>query len=404
MTCPDYPNAVAGLYDATNEYAAEGTGAHSISDDCLALGLDADVFIGSKLKVNETNDEGEVLQSWTFEWTEDDAEQLQYGLDEIRAFEGKFFGEHTVDLSEVVGVPGQFGTLDRGVVGKDLIVVGDLKWGRGIPVSPVRNKQLMIYGLGFWRNVARHLTDATEFLFIIDQPRCHGGGGYWRCTLDELLAFQDEVREAAARTEQANPPRVASEKGCYWCARRQQSPTEPGAVSGCKAYDEFALDLLGSKFDDIDEANLLGSELLPPDMLRLSAERRSFVVRHKGTIEKWLDHLHAKVIQDGLNGDPTPGLKVVDGRRGRKNWVDEDQASAWLEPHLGENKFNIKLKSPAQAIKILPVEDRKALIDSGLFQQGDPKPVLVDEHDDRPAKATVDDKFAMIETTEEGLL
>src|SRR5690606_18838752 len=86
MTCADYPNAVEGLYDPGSEFAAEGTAAHSISDDCLALGLDAYDFIGSKLTVTEKGEDGEILQSWTFEWTEEDAHDLQPGLDEIRAF------------------------------------------------------------------------------------------------------------------------------------------------------------------------------------------------------------------------------------------------------------------------------------------------------------------------------
>lgn len=396
MTCAGYPAAVEGLYDPGSEFAAEGTAAHSISDDCLALGLDAYDFVGSKLTVTEKDHDGTVLQSWTFEWTDEDAHHLQEGLDEIRAFEGKFYGEHRVDLSEVYDTEGQFGTLDRAVIGKDLIVVGDLKWGRGVPVSPVRNKQLMIYALGFWRNVARHQTDATDFLIIIDQPRCAGGGGHWRCTLDDLLEFEKEVRAAALRTLDPAAPRTASEKGCYWCARRKQPPTEPGAVSGCKTYDDFVLDLVGSSFDAIDDANLMGAEFQPPRYDRLSAERRSWVVRHKGAIEKWLENLHAQTIQSALNGEPTPGLKAVDGRRGRKKWVDEEKATEYLDPLLGEKKFTIKLSSPAQALKMLPAAEKKALSDSGLFIEGEAKPVLVDEADDRPARATVDDKFGCL--------
>lgn len=389
MTCADYPNAIDGLDDPTSEFAAEGTAAHAISDDCLALGFDAYDFIGSALTVEERGGG----QSFTFTWTDEDADLLQQGIDEVREFGGKFYGEHRVDLSPVMGVDNQFGTLDRGIIRDDVIVINDLKWGRGIPVSPVRNKQLMIYGLGFWHNIARHETNAEEFLFVIDQPRCPGGGGRWRCTLDDLLAFQDEVRAAAARTLDPAAGRTASEKGCYWCARRKQPPSEPGAVSGCKTYDEFALDLIGSRFDTIDDAVLLGDGFEPPRFDILSAERRCWIVRHKGAIEKWLDNLHAGVIQDGLDGNPTPGLKVVDGRRGRKKWDDETKAADWLDPHLGADKFNLKLKSPSQALKSLPVAERKALIDSQLFSEGEPKPVLADEADDRPARQTVDDKF-----------
>lgn len=394
MTCAGYPNAVEGLHDPGSEFAAEGTAAHSVADDCLSLGLDARDFIGSKLTVTEKNREtGEIEQSWTFEWTEDDAEDLQYGIDEIRALGGEFFGEQRVDLSEVYGVEGQFGTLDRGVILPDEIVIDDLKWGRGIPVSPVRNKQLMIYGLGFWHNIAKHRSNAKRMRFIIDQPRCPGGGGHWSCSIEELLAFQEEVRIAARATLDPNAPRKASEKGCYWCARRKQPPTEHGAVSGCKTYDDYMIDAIGSRFDDIDEAIASGSPIVLPRTSLLSAERRSFIVRHKGSIEKWLEALHAAVIQDGLNGEVIPGLKVVDGRRGRKAWVDEKKADKWLAERLGDKRFTFKLKSPSQAITALKGEARKEILDSGLFTEGGPKPVLVDEADERPKKATVDDKF-----------
>jgi hypothetical protein len=393
MTCPGYPNAVAGLHDPGSEFAAEGTAAHSIADDCLTLGLDAHDFIGSKLTVTEKGSDGQIAQSWTFEWTEDDAEDLQYGIDEVRALGGEFFGEHRVDLSEVYGVEGQFGTLDRGIITPDEIIINDLKWGKGIPVSPVKNKQLMIYGLGFWHNVAKHRSNATRMRFIIDQPRCPGGGGHWSCSIDELLAFQEEVRAAARATLDPNAPRKASEKGCYWCARRKQSPTEPGAVSGCKTYDDYMLDAIGSRFDDLDEAIGSDSEIVLPQYSQLSAERRSYIVRHKGSIEKWLEAIHAAVIRDGLNGESIPGLKVVDGRRGRKAWVDEDKADTWLAERLGNDRFTFKLNSPSQALKALKGDARKELLDSGLFREGVPKPVLVDEADERPRKATVDEKF-----------
>lgn len=397
MTCPGYPNAVEGLDDLGSEFAAEGTAAHLISDDCLTLGLDAHDFIGSKLRIDERDRAtGEIKQSWTFEWTEDDAEDLQPGIDEIRALGGEFFGEHRVDLSAVYGVEGQFGTLDRGVILPEEIVIGDLKWGRGIPVSPVKNKQLMIYGLGFWHNVARHRSDAKRMRFIIDQPRCAGGGGQWSCSIDELLAFQEEVRAAARATLAPNAPRVASEKGCYWCARRRQPPSEPGAVSGCKTYDEYILDAIGSRFEALDDAMVSGTTLALPCYDQLSAERRSYIVRHKGVIEKWLEGLHAAVIEDGLNGREIPGLKVVDGRRGRKAWVDEAKADRWLAERLGEKRFTFKLKSPSQALKDLRGDDRKELLDSGLFREGVPKPVLVDEADERPKRATVDEKFDVV--------
>jgi hypothetical protein len=236
MNCAGSINAQEGLPDETSEFAAEGTRAHDISDLCLTLGLDPYDFIGDTAEV----------EGFKFEWTEEDADYLALGIDQVRAFGGQFFGEHRVDLSPWLG-PDQFGTLDRAIILPDgLMVIIDLKFGRGIPVSPIENKQLMLYALGFWYAHCRetHADPDTRILIIIDQPRCSGGGGEWYTTLAELLAFGEEARAAAERTRDPNAPRTAGDH-CLWCLRRQ-------APGGCANFDEFAVDAARQQFDDID--------------------------------------------------------------------------------------------------------------------------------------------------------
>lgn len=374
MTCADYPNAVEGLPNESSEFAAEGTAAHAISDTALGLGLDAYDFVGHRTKVEQ----------WTFEWTVNDADYLQPGIDEIRSYDGQFFGEHKVDLSHWLGAD-QFGTLDRGVVGKDLIVVGDLKWGRGVPVQAVGNRQIRLYALGFWYNVARHLTKATEFLFIIDQPRCTSGGGRWRQSLEQLQAFGEEAVRAAEATQLPNPPRVASEKGCMWCARRD-------APGGCATHQEFLLDLIGMKFDDLDSP-------APPAIMEtlLTPERRSRLLDHRSMLEKWLESLHVQAIDDALAGRPVPGKKLVEGRRPPRKWQDNDKIEASIEAVLGDDAWTRNLKSPTQVEKVIGKEefaDRFGM----LVNYGTPKPVLVSEDDDRPAITPMADKFDEVDT------
>jgi hypothetical protein len=149
-TCLDYVFANEGLPDEDSEPAAEGTVAHGFSDACFSFGVDPYDFVGTTTE----------YKGFSFEWTEDDADLLYPGIERIRALPGTFYGEHRVSLLKWLG-PDQFGTLDRGVVSDDLITISDLKWGRGVPVSPIRNKQLMLYALGFWWNVARHVSKAT---------------------------------------------------------------------------------------------------------------------------------------------------------------------------------------------------------------------------------------------------
>jgi hypothetical protein len=236
MVCHGAPNAEDGLPNDSSEFAAEGTAAHEVSDLCLSLGFEPYEFVGQTYQID----------GFTIDFDDDMADALQPGIDWTREQPGTFYGECKVDLSEWLG-EGQFGTSDRFIVAPDMLTVADLKFGRGVPVSPVDNKQAMLYALGAWRRFASHITDpAFPVRIVIDQPRCTGGGGEWMTTLGRLLEFGEEARAAARLTLDPNAPRVASAKGCMWCRRR----TAPG---GCYAFDEHNLDLLGQKFEDLDD-------------------------------------------------------------------------------------------------------------------------------------------------------
>lgn len=381
MVCLGYLNAIEGLPNITNEAAAEGTAAHSISDLCLTTGMDAIDFVGMKTHVT-CEETGNVF---SFEWNEYDAELLQEGIDEIRALEGKFFGEYRVDLSKWLG-PDQFGTLDRGIVTDDLVIINDLKWGRGIPVSPVQNKQLMLYAAGFWWNVARHISKATRIKIIIDQPRHAGGGGEWELSLEDLLKFADEAGEASRRTDAPDAPRVASEKGCMFCPRRQ-------APGGCETHDDYVIDILGLQFDDVDID--IENDTPPAFERNVTPERRSYLVRHTPIITKWLDDLKADCLSRALAGEETPGLKPVPGRYPPRKWNDDEKAELTFVPLIGGKMFNKKMKSPAQVEK--EIGKTAFAAHSKLVNKGEPKMQLVSDADARPAQLPVSEKFDEVE-------
>lgn len=383
MTCAGSVEANDGLPDDTSEFAAEGTVAHLISDRCMEEGSDAYDFIGQQFEAD----------GFTFVWDDESAELLQPGIDWLREQPGDFFGEHKVDLSHWLG-PDQFGTLDRGLIfcdpatGEWWIVINDLKWGRGVPVQAVRNKQLMLYALGFWWNVARRrIPDGAKvnFRIVIDQPRCAGGGGEWLTTLDELLAFGEEARAAAAHALTPGAPRTASADGCLWCRRRKFAATEPGALSGCKTYDEFMLEFFAMSFDDLDSA----TEIRMPD--DIGVDRRGQILLHRGVIEKWLETLHAQTIADALRGDPTGPVKAVEGRKSPDKFNDPTAAMNMVLALHGDHLTTRKVKTPTQIGKEVP---REELWWFDLFvKRGERKPTLVPVEDARPALTTYVDQF-----------
>lgn len=373
--CSDYPNANEGLPDDDEEYSAEGTAAHEISDSCLKLGFDAHDFIGTTIKVSK----------YSFTWTEDDAEMLQIGLDWVRSRGGHQFYECRIDASRWLG-PGQFGTFDRGVVLPDLIIINDLKWGR-FPVSPVENRQAMIYALSFWDQVARHLTDATEFLIVIDQPRAAGGGGHWRVSLDELLAFGEWIKERAEATRGPNTTRVASLKGCHWCRRRKQRPNQAGALTGCMTYDAFNLATIGAEFDDLDDPK---KAYVMPDPKLLTAERRAYIFLHMPMVKTWLDLIEDSLSADAEAGLPVGPLKVVDGRKQPDKWRDAIRAEDAVVSVLGDRGFKKKLITPTQTSKLVTSEAFAEHIAPHVIV-GTRPPELVPEADARPPRISADD-------------
>lgn len=367
-TCADYINANKGLPEDPSEPAAEGTAAHAISDYCLNFGFDAYDCIGWSTRILE----------WEFIWDDDDADLLQPGLERVREMPGTFFSERRVDISTWT-IPGQFGTLDRGIITADVICIDDLKWGRGIPVSPVKNKQLMLYALGFWNDVARHHTDATDFLLRIDQPRCSGGGGEWRTTLAELQEFGAWIKTRAVLT-QGKAPRTASAKGCLWCKRRN-------APGGCETYDEYNLALFGAKFEDLDDPAV---ELTVPR--KLTPERRSYVIRHAKMLDQWLEHLQEEALADALAGLPVWDLKAVEGRKSPDKWIDKAAAEEAVVPILADRSFTKKLITPTQAGKLISPEIYEAKVLPQIVR-GSKKPTLVPLEDAREAIKSHESKF-----------
>lgn len=387
-TCSDYVNANRGLPDTTTEPAAEGTAAHGISDICLTTGLDADDLLGIVTEV----------AGFTFAWEEDDAMLLQHGIDKLRAAVGRgaFWGEHRVDISTWT-LPGQFGTLDRAYIIYDAendewwIVVEDLKWGRGVAVSPVENKQIMLYALGFWAAIGRHQIPpgvVPRFRLIIDQPRHAGGGGVWETTLDDLLAFGEWIRERARLTAEPNPTRTASLKGCMWCRRRRVWPQ--GNFGGCDTYDTFMLGLLGWTWADVDIALMMGTDMtLPTEM---TPERASFLLLHKDMIERWLKELAERMLSAGLAGEETGEVKPVEGNKSADAWQSQGTGKTKLYPVrplierlLGDRGFTKMLKSPKQVLSLLTDDEDATKEVAQHIRMGTRKPTLVPLADARPA-------------------
>lgn len=408
IRCPGSVRATDGLPRRSSIYAAAGTVLHDIAADCLEFGFEPEHFFGRKMSADG------------FDFViglgdqELDPTCMIPALDWLREQPGIIFIEHRVSLEPYM--PGQFGTLDIGIYdpATGLVTIFDWKFGEGELVVTKHNEQLQAYGVGFIVNVLSPLGHKpTKVRIIIEQPRARGGARYyepWELRVEELLAFGFVMETAYTEAHRRDADIIAGEKQCRWCALTPQN-----GGPGCAANEEYLLDIVGQKFDDIDDAIALEERPTLKSSSLLTPKRRAFIVKNAKMFTRWLAAVHEESLAAARGGATDPGLKLVAGDKGDRKWVepppaedvevDEDDllgaptVEELLIQALADEAFNKKLKSPAQAEKLLKPRRNNVgnavvwKLLGNLITQDEGKPVLVDESDDRPALKTVDEKF-----------
>lgn len=347
-------------------YADEGTAAHEVRQHALSLGLDAHDFVGMTVYVNGQG----------YAVTDDMAEFLQPGIDWIREHTSAPDVEIRVDLSP--WLPDQFGTMDAGWVNGVTLYASDLKYGMGEPVDPVKNRQQMLYALGYWHYKGRPAVE--KIVVCIDQPRA-GGLKFWDCSLKELLSFGDVVEDVWNAIQRGDTEFMPTDKGCRWCAAKEAVPSK--GYLGCDAYSRKQLDLFAGAFDDLD-----APEPAFADPLSLTPARRAYIVTHAKQATKWLASLHEASLEAALMGRPDPGMKVVIGQKGDRYFTDKSKAEAILVSALGDDAYK-----PRAIIGITDVEKH---LKPGTRKKGDPVAwaalqELIDQPAGKPVLASVDD-------------
>ena len=377
MRCPGSVQAEAPFADRAGVEAAEGTAFHWLMATCLRLGLDPEDFLDQSIQVGE----------FAFVIDHDMCRFGRPGLDWINGLMTADSGwelhvEVRVDISPWTR-PGEIGTSDVVLMHRANreMLVWDWKYGSGTPVYPGESWQLKAYALGAWRSLFadRAVQDPEKVTLHIEQPRYPGAGGSVEMSFHELFnaGMYAAGRARLALTDDA--PREPGETQCRFC---RAAPT-------CGAFAKWNLEMLGMDFDALDDG--------PPRIAsadEVTPERRSAILLARPLIEKWLDTLHASAYRDAELGHPVPGMKLVEGRRPPRRWIEakadevetvlvaELDSAAWTEP---------KLISPTTAQKLLRGQYQDAV--AHLVEQGNPKPVLVGVDDRRPAIQSAADEL-----------
>lgn len=263
--------------------------------------------------------------------------------------------EEKIDLTAYV--PEGFGTGDAIILADGTMEIIDLKYGKGVQVSAVENKQMMLYALG--------ALDMFGFMYAIDkvkmtiyQPRIDNVSE-WEITAQELLVWGEKELAPKAAIAFKGEGDFVPGKHCRFCRAKAQ----------CKA---------------LAEENLKAAEHEFADVALLADEELADILSKADSIKSWISAVEEYALQAALNGKKFPGFKLVEGRSVRK-YSDEGKVAETLIAN-GFPKENIyepaKLKTITNMEKLITKKAFNALLGDLIIKpQG--KPTLVPASDKR---------------------
>lgn len=315
--------------------AAEGTAAHEVLERCLKQ------YFVDKTFLNPYDMIG--LEVKGYEVNEEMADAVSLTIDIVRMEihkGGELLVETSVDvIPNVVG-----GTLDIAIIRPfQEIVVYDFKYGRGVIVAAMDNKQMLIYLLG----LAKQYGCPKAKIGII-QPRVQTGDqvSSWELPEGYLEGFEREMNRHVEMTRDPSALCIAGTH-CRWC----------DAKAVCPALRKD----LGTAMMPVTN-----KDLVFPDAKSLTMENIIKVLDYKERIEKWLDAVCAHAFEIALSGGDVPGYTLAP-KRANRQWKDEKEVMQKFAD-IGEQLLKIKVISPAQLEKLVP--DRKEEIE-GLTEKPD---------------------------------
>ena len=283
--------------------------------------------------------------------------------------EAQIFFEVRLDLSS--WIPDGFGTGDVVIVADGIAHLIDLKYGKGVAVSAINNRQLMVYGLGVYHHFDL-LYAFNRIRLTIYQPRTDS------ITTDEfvlhdLLDWAEQELKPKAALAYAGEGEFVTGPHCQFCRVAHQ----------CRALAEENQRLARLEFAFITDTETV--EILQ------AAER----------FRSWLKAVETNALSEAIRGKKWPGLKVVEGRSNR-SWVNTDKTIAVLRA-LGYSDDKIfhpaEIFSPAQVEKNIGKKQAKQLVGLSVKPRG--KPALVADTDKRPVFVSAQVDFADYAETED---
>ena len=379
--CPGRVRMSRGIPNRSSVAAAEGTAAHALAEFMLkafvaGIPLQAKDAIGETIDVNQKIDGHDGI----FTVDEEMAAGVQLYVDVVLKDLSEnpnalFLIEQRFHLDWLH--PALYGTNDA-CVGEHygLLRVYDLKYGRNHAVEVPYNVQLMYYGLG-----AAYGHDFNEIELVIVQPRAFHSAGpvrRWRTTTAELQEWgRDVLLPAALATEDPDAPLRADPDNCQYCRALSVCPEVVSRM--CEAFDDGFVEggCVPAK-PNTKELTLPDPRLMSGDMLGQSLDLIELLT-------PWAKAVKEAAKEVLLKSNPVEGWKLVAGKKGRRQWKSETDASETFAKAFGDDAFEPRVPlSPAKMEKLFANKKEAKLCLTPLVDQPAGAPVLAPEFDARP--------------------
>lgn len=363
--CPGSNALIAKLPTPPNtKYAAEGTVAHALCEDVLKNKVCFDARWDATAKIGEIYEEDD----YQFEVTEEMAEAANLYVNTILADAKRIECNlrKSVQLSgnnkeawkhwdiptqerinqRWVNIEQSFtlddvdsearGTNDASIyVPGETLIVYDFKYGKGVPVEAIENKQMLYYAIGA---AGDKLMDFKSIELVIIQPRAEHPQGpvrRWVTTPQYVNTFKQELAKRIKATRTSD--KTETGKWCRFCSAKMICPATRSKVNEIAKVD----------FQEPVKSNTLRTpDQLTPLELKTLLDNADLIENYIKDVKEYAFNL--------LNrGGTVEGYKLVKGGKAHRKWENEELAASMLELEFGEDEiYKTSLKSPAQIEKL----------------------------------------------------
>ena len=352
--------------DTTSTYAAEGTLAHSLGELQLQLALKSI----TKKKYNEELKKLKTDELFYEGMVDEVEEYVNYVLETYHEAVGKskdavIFLDERLDFSSYV--PEGFGTGDCIIIADGEMEIIDLKFGKGVEVSPINNPQLKLYALGAYEKYG-FIYGIEKITMTIAQVRLNNISS-WTITANMLEEWAEAELKPKAEIAFEGKGETVPGSWCTFCKVRQICKARAYMNKGL--YNKFQKD---------------------PNLLNI--EEIAEILGQASDIEKWAKEIKDYALDEALKGTRYPGFKLVEGRSNRKIEDEDALATVLLKEGYEEDKiYKPKTLEGITNLEKLIGKKKFTELAGELITKPPGKPTLVSEDDKRPELDSAEEDF-----------